>query len=57
MITCPKCHSLVPDNSNFCDICGTPLHQKQPQKKVCPACGKTAEAGDKFCMHCGRKLI
>jgi len=55
MITCPKCHSLIASDSNFCDICGTQL--KKNNKKICSYCGAEALLTDNFCMRCGTRLI
>lgn len=33
---CPKCKSTVPDDSNFCEICGIEL-RKMPEKQPSPS--------------------
>ena len=57
---CPKCQSLVPDGSKFCDICGTPIRPGQPteapKRKFCSKCGTEALSTDRFCMKCGNRL-
>ena len=57
---CPKCQSLVPEGSKFCDICGTPIRPFQeaqtPKRKFCSKCGTEALPTDRFCMKCGSRL-
>ena len=56
---CPKCQSLIPEGSNFCDICGTPIKpasSSAPKRKFCSRCGTEALANDRFCMKCGNRL-
>lgn len=58
-VICPKCQSLVPDGSNFCDICGTPIRPastSEPKRKFCSNCGTEAQPNDRFCMKCGNRL-
>jgi class 3 adenylate cyclase len=47
---CPSCHSEMPENAKFCDVCGAAL------PRGCPACGVTNRAGAKFCVKCGKPL-
>ena len=69
MIQCPRCSASCPDESNYCEECGTPL--RQPAGDVvanevgeaastgaadllsCPNCGIKLDAGTEFCPHCG----
>lgn len=55
-ITCPNCHSEVPENSKFCLECGTKIELLNENEVICPACGKKTAKG-KFCMECGASLI
>jgi class 3 adenylate cyclase len=47
---CPSCHSEMPDDSRFCDVCGAALPIR------CPACGATNRAGARYCSKCGKTL-
>ena len=47
---CPSCSAQVPDDSNFCEECGTAL------PRPCSACGHTNSAKAKFCAKCGSSL-
>lgn len=50
---CEKCQSIIPDNSNFCPMCGATV--EQPNR--CPKCGATdIPQGSKFCPDCGTLL-
>ena len=55
-ITCPNCHSEVPENSKFCLECGTKIELLNENEVICPACGKKTGKG-KFCMECGAPLV
>jgi hypothetical protein len=47
---CPSCHSEMPDDSRFCDVCGGAL------PGCCPSCSATNRAGARFCSKCGKTL-
>ena len=47
---CPSCHSDMPDDSRFCDVCGAALPMG------CPSCGADNRAGARFCFKCGKAL-
>lgn len=47
---CTKCGNM--NTGKFCSECGSP----KADAKVCPKCGKTVEASQKFCQECGEKL-
>jgi class 3 adenylate cyclase len=47
---CPSCHSEMPDDGRFCDVCGAAFPGR------CPACGATNRAGARFCSACGKTL-
>jgi hypothetical protein len=47
---CPSCHSEMPDESRFCDVCGAALPAR------CLSCGAANRAGAKFCSKCGKTL-
>jgi PPM family protein phosphatase len=64
MIQCPRCSASCPEESNFCEECGTALHPpaedfgKLPGAAsanllCCPNCGAKLEAGTEFCPQCG----
>ncbi len=47
---CRHCQSDNPDQSRFCDHCGTSLALS------CAACGAVARAGARFCGQCGARM-
>jgi class 3 adenylate cyclase/predicted ATPase len=47
---CPSCHSEIPDDSRFCDVCGAAF------PSCCPSCGAPNRAGARFCSKCGKAL-
>lgn len=51
-VKCPNCNNTVPQNSKFCNNCGTKL----VQNNFCPNCGTKNELNSKFCNNCGQKL-
>lgn len=48
---CKKCSATLPDDSVFCNKCGSRLDGK----KHCIACEKIIEEGSIFCSYCGAK--
>lgn len=44
---CPKCHSPIRREFNFCPSCGERLHE------TCPQCRAVLEPGWRFCPTCG----
>lgn len=48
MIICPKCKAQTPEDSLFCDQCGTEI-------LYCPSCKKPARG--KRCTSCGSALV
>ncbi|MCR4961020.1 MAG: zinc ribbon domain-containing protein [Lachnospiraceae bacterium] len=58
--TCEKCGAKLPINSGFCNICGSPQGELEPEvireSHVCPKCGSPLLEGDMFCTGCGYKL-
>lgn len=48
MMTCPFCRALIPDDSHYCDQCGTQLH-------FCPECRKPKRGTQ--CAVCGTDLV
>lgn len=52
--TCPKCESQVPQGSNYCNICGTPLNQPIILR-ICPSCKTKIPTKSHFCSECGYK--
>lgn len=53
-IKCPKCGSINSTESNFCNKCGSPLHQKK--EILCPSCKKIIPAESVFCPLCGKMV-
>lgn len=56
LATCPKCGNRAVAGTRFCDNCGGPMTQPQPQAAVavtCSNCGAQVPAGKKFCADCG----
>jgi len=52
--TCPKCNSQVTAISNYCNFCGTALHQPIVLK-ICQKCSTRMDASANFCPECGQK--
>lgn len=48
---CYRCHGEIPDQSNFCNLCGV------KQEFFCKACGHLLVAGSVFCNQCGTKMM
>ncbi len=55
-IVCPNCNSEVPENSKFCNECGTKIVLLNENEVICPACGQKTNKG-KYCSECGAPLI
>ncbi|MGA2682268.1 MAG: zinc ribbon domain-containing protein [Candidatus Bathyarchaeia archaeon] len=53
-VRCPNCGSQVTANSNYCNFCGTLLHQPVVLK-ICPRCNNRIPALAKFCPECGKR--
>ena len=47
---CPKCGSILADDSAFCNKCGAKLND------LCPKCGNQLPQGARFCNKCGYSL-
>lgn len=47
-IECPSCGEKIPDDSRYCDMCGSELLQ-------CVNCGTLGT--DRFCPECGKPMI
>jgi class 3 adenylate cyclase len=47
---CPKCQTEMPEETKFCDECGSRL------EIVCGQCNKVNRLGAKFCNECGQVL-
>lgn len=58
--SCPKCGTLVPAGSRFCQSCGNDMNsakEKPEQSNVkCPKCGSDIPEGSKFCPNCGEHV-
>lgn len=55
MIQCPSCRAMIPDDSAFCDQCGTELmwcpeckRPKPNRGRECPVCGSDLVPGRKY---------
>lgn len=46
---CTNCNANLPDDANFCHICGA----KQEKKTFCSACGQELMPDARFCFYCG----
>lgn len=46
---CPRCHTEMNDDVNYCPHCGMKIEK-------CPACHQPIINGAKFCSHCGTSL-
>ena len=53
---CRCCGAVLPDDSVFCECCGTNLSGAQSPVPVCPACGMPPAAGSAFCGNCGARI-
>ena len=49
---CKNCSATLPDDSVFCNMCGTRVEQK----KVCPMCNQQVAENSLFCSYCGAKI-
>ena len=47
---CPKCGSILADDSAFCNKCGAKLSD------LCPNCGAQLPQGSRFCNKCGHSM-
>ena len=47
-IECPACGEMIPDDSRYCDMCGTELLE-------CINCGTLGT--DQFCAECGKPMV
>ncbi len=60
---CPECGSQIPDDSDFCHVCGC-LKSKayafdddmSSGQGTCPRCGSETRPGEMFCERCGAPL-
>jgi hypothetical protein len=54
---CKNCGTQNPENTRFCQECGTPFAAPAPPaKRFCGGCGAETAPGTKFCGGCGAKL-
>ena len=52
MITCPNCNNQLPDETKFCENCGTMV----VETIFCQNCGQQASTEFAFCQNCGSPL-
>ena len=60
---CPECGSQIPEDSDFCHVCGC-LKSKayvfnddsSSAQGTCPRCGSETRPGEMFCERCGAPL-
>lgn len=60
---CPKCKNNIPDNSEYCQICGHKIefssvvgNQNNPESLICPKCGSESPTDSTFCQTCGSRF-
>jgi uncharacterized OB-fold protein len=54
--TCPNCGEVNPENTRFCQSCGSKLGIQKPQSDICRVCGAENSPGSRFCGECGAKM-
>ena len=54
--SCPKCGTIVPQNTNFCPNCGNSMQAQAAATIACPKCGTQVQQGVKFCPNCGNPM-
>lgn len=52
MTKCPKCKSIVDDDSEFCKSCGTPIEIN----RICQRCNSVNDSDSKYCKSCGSSI-
>ena len=52
---CPKCGTVLQDDSLFCTNCGA--KQETREVRFCHNCGTEIALGAKFCNNCGAKIL
>lgn len=57
IVNCPNCGAEMPNQSMFCNVCGSQLvHKKEKTNNLCSNCGAEIEEGYLFCTSCGSKV-
>src|SRR5262245_324876 len=58
---CAACNLNYADHLNFCRRCGQPLARSESEPVVdtvcCTRCGARTVRGEKFCQHCGARVV
>ena len=49
---CPKCQTEIPEDSQFCGVCGESLRTED----ICSQCGCVNPSNFRFCRKCGKTL-
>jgi hypothetical protein len=52
ILKCSNCGNALPENSNFCNHCGTKIEHNI----ICKNCGHEAPSGSRFCTQCGHSF-
>lgn len=54
-MNCAKCSGEIPDEANFCGLCGAPQpgNVSQAETEACAHCGERLPVDARFCGACG----
>lgn len=59
IMICPKCHTSIKDDNQFCVNCGVAIESNPSNSQdmdVCPNCNMNVKKGSEYCLHCGTKF-
>ncbi|MDR5796323.1 MULTISPECIES: zinc ribbon domain-containing protein [unclassified Caballeronia] len=51
-VICPQCRKSNPPDTAVCKQCDTPLDPSR-----CPTCGTSIQAGARYCVSCGKRVV